>query len=42
MNKNLEGFGKRIKKLEKDNLDNREFVVHNTYFPNQDRKKVLE
>ena len=38
----LEGFEKRIKKLEKHNLDNSEFVVHGTYFPHNDRKKVLE
>jgi hypothetical protein len=38
----LEGFEKRIKKLEKHNLDNSEFVVRGTYFPHNDRKKVLE
>ena len=38
----LEGFEKRIKKLEKHNLGNSEFVVHGTYFPHNDRKKVLE
>ena len=40
--KTLEGFEKRIKELEKHNLDNSKFVVHETYFPNQGRKKVLE
>ncbi len=40
--KTLEDFEKRIKELEKHNLDNSKFVVHETYFPNQDRKKVLE
>ena len=38
----LENFEKRIKELEKHNLDNSKFVVRETYFPNQDRKKVLE
>ena len=32
----LEGFEKRIKKLEIES------VVHGTYFPYNDRKKVLE
>lgn len=38
----LEGFEKRIKKLEKHNLDNNKFVAHDTYFPHKDKKKVLE
>ena len=40
--KTLESFEKRIKELEKHNLGNSEFVVRETYFPNQGRKKVLE
>ena len=38
----LEGFEKRIKKLEKHNLDNNKFIAHDTYFPHNDKKKVLE